>query len=320
LVICKQMRIISSVLFLISLSFFLPAEGTKETPSVKTKKNTTDTPPVMPAMPPMPSVSSLSMPTITAPTIGGTFYVPGVNPGTQSASDNTASLQTSSSTATAQPASVSSPVTDTASLSSSATASDLASLDTAGLLSSFYSTLKAPLNTETSSTNALLTNVLDQLKELKQENKSAITGSQAKKDDIVSNNSTEKTDRSQPSILRFIVNGYDVLATCRTVYFSSRETDGSFLLTGDRKYTSDGKTRDETFYLLFKTKGSSGFCSQYIVEPAVVQDYTNKYSFVYQLVQKNNLAATKTGNLVTMRLSEPLYNMDLLIDLGTKNK
>jgi hypothetical protein len=203
-------------------------------------------------------------------------------------------------------------------LASSVTASDLTSLDNAGLLGPLYSSLGSSSASDTSSTNTLLTNILKELNELKQEDKSVIAGSQAGTAAGASDNSAAGKNTIQPAVLRFIVNGYDVLATCRTVYFSSRQSDGSFLLTADRKYVSNGKTRNETFYLLFRTKGSAGFSTQYAVEPAVVQDYANKYSFVYQLAQKKNLSAVKTGNLITMRINEPLYNMDILIDTGSR--
>lgn len=175
-----------------------------------------------------------------------------------------------------------------------------------------------------SSGNTLISNVLEQLSALKQDNKAVLASAQAEKNanaavsaDTVT---TTKEDAAQPAILRFTVNGYNVLATCRTIYFSSRENNGAFLLTADRKYISDGKTRNETFYLLFKQTGSSGFATQYTVEPAVVQDYANVYSFVYQLAQRHSLTASKTGNLITMRINEPAYNLDLLIDAGNSGK
>ncbi len=317
---------IFSAVFVGSLSFFVFPEGVKAAASTD-ETTGSDTSLVMPGMPTMPSVSSPSMPTISAPTLGSSFYTPGKNSSAASSSETASSQQASSGTATA-PASPSASTVKNAAvlsslglngLSSSVTASDLTSLDGAGLLGSLYSSLNSPLTTDTSSTNTLLTNILQQLKELKQENKSVITDSRAEKNADVTNSSAAREDGTQPAILRFTVNGYDVLATCRTIYFSDRENDGTFLLTGDRKYVSDGKTRGETFYLLFKTKGSAGFSTQYIVEPAVVQDYANEYSFVYQLAQKANLSAVKTGNLITMRINEPVYNMDLLIDTGSKN-
>ena len=112
------------------------------------------------------------------------------------------------------------------------------------------------------------------------------------------------------------MNGYNLKDTIRTVYFSKKENDGSFLLTGDRKYTSDGKSRDETFYLLFKADGNCGTSSGYFVEPQVIQDYKNEYSFLYQLSQKPKLKAEKTGNLVSLKYVSDGWNMDFLLDIG----
>ena len=124
-------------------------------------------------------------------------------------------------------------------------------------------------------------------------------------------------DKSQrPAILRFVINGYNILDTCRTVYFSRQEQDGSFLLTADRRYISDNTVREETFYLLFKADGNCGASKGYDVQPAVVQDYQNDYSLVYQLAQKKNMKASKTGNLVVLRSTSPDWNLDLLLDIG----
>ena len=116
-------------------------------------------------------------------------------------------------------------------------------------------------------------------------------------------------------LFRFIVNGYDVLKTCRVVYISKVQKDNTFLLTGDRRYQSDGVTRNETFYLLFKSKGVINGQQTYSVAAAVTQDYLNQYSFLYQLSQKNNLTATQIGNLVCLRTTDPSWKLDLLLDL-----
>ncbi len=111
-------------------------------------------------------------------------------------------------------------------------------------------------------------------------------------------------------ILRFRVNGYDILGTCRTVYFSDAAQDGSFLLTADRRYLSDGKTRDETFYLLFKKTGDS----TYEIAADVLQDYLNEYSFLYQLAGRSPVTGERTGNMIVVRVDDPLWKLDLLID------
>jgi len=337
LVICKRLRPVVPAAIIVLFSSLLAAEGVKSS-STTSHKKTLDTASSMPEMPPMPAISSPSMPVISAPTLGSSFYKPGENSPYPSpvSTDTTAAENTSSLKKSTDSVSVAAAANSTAALSSadvnglssSASASDLNSLQNAGLLGKLYSILGNSSGTaypssatvSSTSTDSLLTDILQQLKELKQENNSALAADQAVTNTDTANKSAARTDSSQPAILRFLVNGYDVLSTCRTTYFSNRENDGTFLLTGDRKYTSDGKTRNETFYLLFKTTGSTGCSTQYMVEPAVVQDYTNKYSFVYQLAHMQNLSAVKTGNLITMRLNEPAYNMDLLIDIGSKAK
>ncbi|MCK9169087.1 MAG: hypothetical protein M0P01_01585 [Treponema sp.] len=325
MVIYKQLRIIASVVFIGSVFYTISAEGVKAS-SAESKSTSSGTVSEMPAMPSISSISSPAMPAISAPTIGSSFYTPGEISSTKSSAGTTSSKQTPpEAKTTSQSLSAATDINTSSltplgqnSLSSSVTASDLSLLDNAGLLSSFYSSLNTRPTTNAASTGTLLTNILQQLDELKKENKSVISDPQTNKNTGVTNNTAARNDSTTPGILRFRVNGYDILATCRTIYFSDRESNGSFLLTGDRKYVSNGNTHDETFYLLFKATGSAGVSTQYIVKPAVVQDYVNKYSFIYQLAQKNNLSATKTGNLITMRLNEPSYNMDLLIDIGNK--
>lgn len=121
--------------------------------------------------------------------------------------------------------------------------------------------------------------------------------------------------KKEPKILRFIVNGYDLLSTCKKIYFSEIETDGTFLLTGDRKYMSENQVRSETFYFYFVVKGSENGITKYVVTPAVSQDYENPYSFLYQLTQKSELLADRTGNLLTLRVNENGWKLDLLISL-----
>lgn len=113
------------------------------------------------------------------------------------------------------------------------------------------------------------------------------------------------------------MNGYDILSTCKKIYFSEQESDGTFLLTGDRKYFSANKSRSETFYFFFNSKGSDGGITKYKVTPAVSQDSENKYSFLYGLTQKDELEAERTGNLITLRSNDGNgWKMDLLISMN----
>ena len=90
------------------------------------------------------------------------------------------------------------------------------------------------------------------------------------------------------------------------------------MVTGDRRYVSDGKTRAETFHLLFKRAENEAGVLNYTAAAAVTQDYLNEYSFLYQLSQRPELSALRTGNLVTMRTQDPDWKLEMLIDLGNK--
>lgn len=156
----------------------------------------------------------------------------------------------------------------------------------------------------------ILNQILEQLSQLNEEleqlKKENSTLSQTEQTQLHS----EKTE-SRIKLLRFSVNGYSVLDTCKTIYFSTPDRDGSFLCTADREYYADGILRKETFYMLFTSIGNN----VYNTAVKVVQDYLHEYSFVYQLAQKENLQAVRTGNLMSLIIDEKNWKMDFLIDL-----
>ena len=300
-------------------------------------------------MPEVSGISSPTMPTVTSPTLGDGFYTPGndSNPIYTGSSDSskTAAPATSSQTNTAASTSASTATPQTTTqpsntnitptgLLSSLSANDISSLGEQGLLSQLFSTNDTANSTTSlanlytsssnSTTNVLLKQVLSELESLKKQTTAKTsTDSKEKSTEIAANKSTAtKTNLSaatttapHSSLLRFIVNGYDILKTCRIVYISKVQKDGTFLLTGDRRYQSDGTMRTETFYLFFKNNGVVGGQSTYTVAAAVTQDYLNQYSFLYQLAQKDNLLASKTGNLIILRTDDPSWKLDLLLDL-----
>lgn len=63
--------------------------------------------------------------------------------------------------------------------------------------------------------------------------------------------------------------------------------------------------------MLFSSDGKNNFN----VAARVMQDYLNEYSFVYQLSQKSGVRAQKTGNLITIMIDDPVWKLDLLINL-----
>lgn len=211
----------------------------------------------------------------------------------------------------------------------SLSASDLLSMDSNGLFSNIYGLSGTNTNdiySEPSET--LLNNIISSLEEIKQEQEkineklaqengtNQTSGNQSAIQSDSEIVTYKQNDQKNPSILRFSINGLNILDTCRTVYFSKKENDGSFLLTGDRKYYANGKIFTETFYFLFKSDGNSGANLGYDVQPAIIQNAENQNSFVYKLSQKKNLKATKTGNLVALHFSDSDLRTDLLLDIG----
>lgn len=278
------------------------------------------------SMPSMPTVSisdGPSMPRITAPTLGTRYYTPGkVNTNISNKASSQSESKSAENPVTVSNASaenqLKSMIGNTA--ISRLTASDVAGLGNDGLFGGIYGLLGNDSNlyaasTASSNNEVLLQTIMSQLDELKKQ--TAKNNSSTNKTNLpVTQSSAKDLHEFEPQVLRFYVNGYNILETMRTVYFSKKENDGSFLLTGDRRYTSDNKSREETFYLLFKADGNCGTSAGYYVEPQVVQDYKNEYSFLYQLTMKPELKAEKTGNLVSVKYVSPDWNMDLLLDIG----
>lgn len=268
--------------------------------------------PEMPAMPEMPKMPEMP----AMPSFEATFYKPSMpNPAGKAAASDAKSVGDNSASETILTDATS--TDDLLSLlmgtSSTLTAKDISSLYDSGLFTDVTS-LGSSSNTSTqqNTTNILLQKVLLELNELKAEQNKA---SLAQKE-VLQNAQTDSQTfkKREPSILRFKINGYDMADSLTTVFFSEPEADGTFLLTADRKYYSDYKTRTETFYILFKAVKTSGSTVSYEIQPSVVQDYENKNSFIYRLSNMKHLTAEKTGNLVVLRTTGDL-NVDLLLNI-----
>ena len=301
------------------------------------------------------SLWDLSMPTIESPSLGTGFYTPSSSPSpfmsgrgeTSSASGSGKSASSSAASSGKAKSSsggeASSSQSRSRTLAGSVSARDLETMDSLGLLgglsgilsegygSSLYSRSASStvLTDRTEETNRLLNRVLEKMEEIKVKGESSRTESAAvlvsdekelPADSTASSASGSEnpssTVRNKSRLLRFAVNGYNVLRTCRTVYISDVQDDETFLVTGDRRYMSDGKTRSETFHILFKTKPESTAVCEYDAATAVTQDSYNPNSFVYQLSKRRNMMASRTGNLVSMRTEDPDWRLELLIDLG----
>ncbi len=287
--------------------------------------------------------ASPSMPSVSAPSIGNGFYVPGSagfysgqknvpasTPKTTSQSGNDTKEkkdETSSSivasTANSAVSTGSSQKSDTSAvkyniaseLNTALSAGDISSLNSLGLFSSLSSLVggqSSLLSAQTGQNNegdrVLLEQILARLDEIKH-NTNGITSSAA----IGTKTSIENSSTS--SILRFNINNSNILSITKAIFASEPESDGSFLLTGDCKYGVNGKLRTETFYFYFHSTGTKNSGTTYSVTPSLSQSTQDTSSYLYKLCQAKNLTAYKTGNLVTLRSQENGINVDLLVAL-----
>ncbi|MBR0032985.1 MAG: hypothetical protein IJP61_11985 [Treponema sp.] len=282
----------------------------------------------------------VAMPTVSAPSIGSGFYAPGsadfYGPSSPSAISRPASPKSPASpkaTPRVKP-SAAAKVTDSApqnsallavadsaaeklaaaqnGLSGTLTASDISSLGNLGYFRNLSGLLGLSRSESQNSGAVDLESVLSQLNDLK----SKVDEKDRSPDVLKASFSNQNEAESR--ILRFSINGYDMNKTIKTVYFSKEESDGTFLLTGDRIYYADGANRTETFYILFKTMLNDEGVTKYKITSSVSQEYENPNSFLSKLSvlsADDELIANRTGNFVTMKFEGDDFKMDLLLGL-----
>ena len=209
----------------------------------------------MPDMPEMPSMPSM-------PAVGGSFYTPSFPSGLNSKrnTDNSAKEETEKAETILTEAVTPDSLLSTVYANSGVlTAYDISSLYDSGLFSNLSSLTSANSLTNyatSTSTNILLQQVLNSLNELKKQQQEASAKEKNALD--AAKTDSEHFKNREPSVLRFKVNGYNILDSLTEVFFSETEPDGTFLLTGDRKYFTNQQVHTETFYMLFKTVNSNG--------------------------------------------------------------
>ncbi len=269
-------------------------------------------------LPASPSMPSLSMPKVGS----GEFYNPSSSDfytgqipaarttnkkNTEQSPKETDDTQTKTAAAPVTPVSPSVPLytpadsntqTSIAQNINTLTADNINTLSRLGLLGNLNSTF----NNKTQ--DNVLQTILDELDSLK------------KQVGYEKLSATEKDNNKLSQILRFKVNGYDIKSTCRDVFISDAHADSAFMVSGDRRYQSDGKSRTETFYMLFVPQNTTDGITQYKVTTEVSQDALNEYSFLYQMSKRNDILANRTGNFVSLRTNDTNWRMDLLISLN----
>lgn len=265
------------------------------------------------------SITSPSMPTVSSPEIGNGFYSPGsvLKPEySKNASQNNSSQseKTKAENKNAESSNAKSEMQKK--ILSALSAKDISLLNEKGFSSDINSMIFSLSSSDNSQeTKILLNKILAEIEKIK--DKSSQDNSK-KTDEVSAAPAKEEKlpEKAKARLLRFSVNGYDILRTCRKIYISEVQLDGTFLITGDRVYSSDGKNRTETFHILFKTSPSENGTLNYKAAANVTQDYLNENSFLYQLSKFESLPAMRVGNLVSMRTEDLNWKLELLIDLG----
>ena len=264
-------------------------------------------------MPSMPTVSMPEMPTISSPGMDGKFYKPSLpnqKKNDSNKNDNGSADSKATETVITNGTTTEDILTSLLTNANLLSASDISDLYDTGSFNTISSLSKG---TTDASTNILLRQILEELNELKKEHNTASAAQQeiyaAKKQD------SETFKTRNPSILRFKINGYNIKDSVIQTFFSEPEADGSFLLTGDRKYFLNNKVCNETFYMLFKAVKSNGSTTTFSVTPSIAQASENKSSYVYKLCQCSNMIAEKTGNLVVIHFIGDDITADLLLDI-----
>lgn len=277
-----------------------------------------------PSMPTMPSMPTISSPSVkTKPTVqnnkqtSNTKSNGNANSKNQNPSVSAASLlQMSSSNPLGS-------ITDLNSILSNlstekTTEADLSSLSTLSSTLLNSSSLTSTNNSVT--TNTILTQILQRLEQLQAQvdkinsQPQQVSEKNLQNKNEVQTNTTQQqiseSKNNQNKILRFKINNYDLAKSFTTLFFSEKEKDGSFLLTGDRVYNLYGKQMSETFYMLFKNENGNNF----EVAVALNQNDENQNSFLYKFAKDSPYQSQRTGNLFFINSNKNDLKIDILIE------
>ena len=277
-----------------------------------------------PSMPTMPSMPTISSPSVkTKPTVqnnkqtSNTKSNGNANSKNQNPSVSAASLlQMSSSNPLGS-------ITDLNSILSNlstekTTEADLSSLST--LSSSLLNSSSLTSTNNSVTTNTILTQILQRLEQLQAQvdkinsQPQQVSEKNLQNKNEVQTNTTQQqiseSKNNQNKILRFKINNYDLTKSFTTLFFSEKEKDGSFLLTGDRVYNLYGKQMSETFYMLFKNENGNNF----EVAVALNQNDENQNSFLYKSAKASPYQSQRTGNLFFINSNKNDLKIDILIE------
>ncbi|MBO4546887.1 MAG: hypothetical protein J5700_04835 [Treponema sp.] len=266
--------------------------------------------PVQPVTIGSPNVSMPSMPRVSAPVAGGTFYTPGKQFLNQDSQKNQSQTKEGGQKSAVQNSVENSLAQSEGGSFSNLSAQDLVQMAKSGSITNVSSLLgnnffNRSAYSNDSDNKTLLNKILSELSEIKK----------AQGTSLAASSTGAKPSPLPPKILRFVVNANDVLSKCVQVYFSETESDGSFLLTGDERTLCDNENISETFYLLFKASGTQNSKTVYTVTPTLSQS-KEAATPLQKFCAAKNITASRVGNLVTLHLLQDGTICDLLLDIG----
>lgn len=307
----------------VALTVVLPIIGTGAALSAQSTHVPTNPvpPPTVspPAMAPMPTVAP---PVVTAPTVsapssdatGTTGTQPTTSPGVKGTTDATGTDATGTSPSGT---SLSSPLSALSLLGLNSDNALLKALngtdgddDSQNALSSLLGSSSA------SSDSATLSKILallekEQSRASASAEKAAVakTGTAVKSTVGAATMPATKSMTSGGELVRLAVDGTNLLGGVTMIVSSILAKDGSFLLTGDRTYSSTSGPLSETFYFLCR-KNADG---SYRLYTDVSQPSAYPFSFLYRLARSGPIRGARTGDLIVFRRSLSDLSADVVI-------
>lgn len=257
----------------------------------------------------MPEISS---PTISSPTTSG------INKQQTPNKSNSTSNNNSSNTKSNSNSNSNTKNTSTTSQSLNLSAASLlqlsnssSSLSSLGNLNSLLSGsgINSLSNTNNSST-LILNQILEQLNNIQSElsdikNSTDYTQNKNSQNTTTNNN----ISNSLNNILKFKINGINILPSITNVFFSKQENDGSLLVSFDRTYFINSQKFDETLYLFFRNVGNN----IYEVALSLSQIPLNENSLFYKLKNYSVYESTKSSNCYLINFSRKDLSIELLL-------
>lgn len=300
--------------FLLSCTFCFAA-------AALSAQNTAPTAPVMPVQPAMPapvapvtvSPSMPAMPSISSPVAGSSFYTPGEQ-FQKSRTDSRSAAETEKTQENTQ-SEADTGKKNTQTLAG-LTAQDLVALAKGGSISSVSALFNGNLSSAENLTAAGLTGKDSQTKLLNQVLSELQEIKNSQNGNLVSQAPGSRPSALPPKIIRFTIGNRDIISALTQVYFSDRESDGTFLLTCDSRCIYNNKVITETLYMLFRSSGTKSSKTIYEVTSSLLQS-SEAGTPLRQFTRTEMYTATRTGNFVTLHGTENNLNYDMLLDIGS---